>query len=79
MILSNSYNIIHQEEIMAKKVKLDKDLCISCGACNAVCPSLFDWDDDGKLKALVEEVPADLEDAAAEAKASCPTGAITVE
>ena len=33
---------------MAKKAKIDKDLCISCGVCNAVCPAVFDWDDDGK-------------------------------
>lgn len=64
---------------MAKKVKVDKDLCISCGVCNSICPQVFDWDDDGKIRTLVDEVPADLEDAVEEAEASCPTGAISVE
>lgn len=64
---------------MAKKVALDKDLCISCGVCNAICPEVFDWDDDGKMKTLVSEVPAGLEDLVEEAMDSCPTQAITVE
>jgi len=64
---------------MPKKVTLDKDLCISCGVCNAICPEVFDWDDDGKMKTLVDEVPEGLEDAALEAEAACPTGAISVQ
>lgn len=64
---------------MPRKVSLDKDLCISCGVCNAICPQVFDWDDDGKMKTLSPTVPADLVDAALEAEASCPTGAIKVE
>ncbi|MFA5486126.1 MAG: ferredoxin [Bacilli bacterium] len=64
---------------MPKKVTLDKDLCISCGVCNAICPQVFDWDDDGKMKTLVDTVPADLVEAAQEAEAACPTGAIRVE
>lgn len=63
---------------MPKKVTLDKDLCISCGVCNAICPQVFDWDDDGKMKTLVDEVPDELLEAAEEAQAACPTGAITV-
>jgi len=53
---------------MPKKVTLDKDLCISCGVCNAICPQVFDWDDDGKMKTLVDTVPADLVEAAQEAE-----------
>lgn len=64
---------------MPKKVTLDKDLCISCGVCNAICPQVFDWDDDGKMKTLVDTVPAEHEEAAIEAETSCPTGAIRVE
>lgn len=64
---------------MPKKVTLDKDLCISCGVCNAICPEVFDWDDDGKMKTLMDEVPDDLVAAAEEAAAACPTGAIVVE
>lgn len=63
---------------MPRKVTLDKDLCISCGVCNSICPAVFDWDDDGKMKATVSEVPADLENEVLDAEASCPTGAIKV-
>lgn len=58
------------------KVKVDPDLCISCGACVSTCPDVYDWDDEGKAKAVVDEVPDDLEDEAREALESCPTDAI---
>ncbi|AVX20000.1 MAG: ferredoxin [Bacillota bacterium] len=58
------------------KVKVDPDLCISCGACVSTCPDVYDWDDEGKAKAIVDEVPDDLEDEAREALENCPTDAI---
>jgi len=35
---------------MAVNYKVNKDKCISCGACISVCPDGMDWDDDGKSK-----------------------------
>ncbi len=64
---------------MAKKVTLDKDLCIGCGVCNAVAPEVFDWDDDGKMKTVMDEVPADLEQVTEDAANDCPVQAIEVE
>ena len=61
------------------KVKVDPDECIECGACIDTCPDVFDWDDDNKAHAIVEEVPAELEDDAHEAVESCPTAAISEE
>jgi ferredoxin len=61
------------------RVKVDQELCISCGACIDVCPEVFDWNEDDKAYSIVEEVPADAEDQAAEALESCPTNAITEE
>jgi len=29
-------------------VKVDKNLCISCGNCTSVCPEVFEMQDDGK-------------------------------
>ncbi len=64
---------------MAKKVRINKDNCIGCGLCNATVPSVFEWDDDGKMKAVVSVVPAGEEDAVDGAAADCPTAAIEVE
>jgi len=61
------------------KVSVDQDLCISCGLCIDTCPSVFDWNDDGKAEAIVDEVPADAEDDAREALESCPSEAIKEE
>ena len=61
------------------RVKVDQELCISCGACIDVCPEVFDWNDDEKAHSIVEEVPAEMEDQANEALESCPTDAISEE
>ncbi|HHY70189.1 MAG TPA: ferredoxin [Thermoanaerobacterales bacterium] len=61
------------------KVNVDQDLCISCGLCIDICPSVFDWNDDGKAEAIADEVPADAEDDANEAMESCPSAAIKEE
>ena len=60
-------------------VTVNKDLCIGCGVCPSVAPSMFDMNDDGKAYAIVDEVPAGEEDLAQEAAESCPVAAITVE
>ncbi len=62
-----------------KKVRIDKDLCIACGLCNSIIPTVFDWDDDGKMKAIVATVPANSKTEVEEAVTSCPTSAIIVE
>ena len=58
------------------KVSVDQDLCISCGACIDICPETFEWNEDDKAHAKVDEVPGDVEDQAKEAVESCPTSAI---
>lgn len=63
----------------SKKPLVIKDLCIACGLCNAMVPSVFDWDDDGKMKAIVPVVPKDKEQEVQEAKENCPTAAIEVK
>ena len=58
------------------KVKVNKDLCIGCGACQAICPDVFEIDDDGLSGVLVDEVKEEYQDDAREAIESCPTEAI---
>ena len=57
-------------------LKVNKDLCIGCGACQAVCPEVFEIEDDGLATVIVEEISEDLKEDALDAKEGCPTDAI---
>lgn len=61
------------------KVKVNKDACIGCGACAAICDEVFKINDEGLSEAKVEEVKEELQDEVRDAADSCPTGAIEVE
>ena len=61
------------------KVKVNKDACIGCGACAAICDDVFEINDEGLSEAKVEEVKEELQDEVRDAADSCPTGAIEVE
>jgi len=58
------------------KLKVDKDLCIGCGACQAVAPEVFEIEDDGLATTIVDEIPEDSKEDAIDAKEGCPTSAI---
>ena len=58
------------------KLKVDKDICIGCGACQAIAPDVFEIDDDGLAKTIVEEVPENNSEDAIDAKEGCPVSAI---
>jgi len=73
------------------KVKIDRDLCIGCGTCPAICPKIFKLDGEGKSTVLkkgssegsrewvsAEELDDSFE-CAKNAAASCPTQAILIE
>jgi ferredoxin len=60
------------------KVHADRDVCIQAGNCVMVADSLFDQDDDGIVVVLVDDVPADQQDKAAEAVRLCPSQALTI-
>ena len=59
------------------EVRVDQDLCISCGLCVNHCPSVFAWNDGEKADAKDGSVPADVEDCCREAIDDCPTMAIS--
>ena len=58
------------------KLKVEKDICIGCGACQAICPDVFEIDDDGLAVSIVEEVNEDVIEDAIDAKEGCPVNAI---
>lgn len=61
-----------------KKVIVNQDKCIRCGACMYAAPEVFGCGENGESVALVEFVEDDNKDAIM-AMEGCPTGAITLE
>jgi len=59
------------------KVKVDKNLCIGCGACQAIAPSVFELEDDGLAKAIDDEIKEEIKEDVIDALEGCPTSAIS--
>jgi ferredoxin len=69
------------------KVTIDRDQCISCGACYGECPQVFEENGDDSWSQITEpyraggaiaagEVPADLETCVRNAAEVCPVSII---
>ncbi len=58
------------------KLKVNEDVCIGCGACQAVCDEVFEIKDDGIATVIVDEISEDLKESALDAMEGCPFGAI---
>lgn len=63
---------------MAKKVVVNKDVCVGCGACTAIAPDILVIGDDGLAEAVADVTDAEM-DVVNDAVASCPVQAIEVE
>ena len=61
------------------KIKVNKEACIGCGACLSYAEDLFEFNSEGVSQVKVDTVPEDKKEAALEAIAGCPTGAIVIE
>ena len=55
-------------------VKVDKNKCIGCGACESICPATFGMKDG---KAFVKKQPSKIT-CEKDAKDSCPVNAISL-
>lgn len=66
------------------KAKVNKDLCIGCGACAAIVPDVFRIGDDGLAEVITDnevketEISKDLIDEVKDAAEGCPTSAIEI-
>ncbi len=59
------------------KVFIKDEKCIGCGSCVSLTEEeIFDFNDDGKAYAKVEDVPEDKEKIVKTAIEYCPTNAI---
>lgn len=56
------------------KIKIDKELCISCGTCVALCPDNFKMDDGEKAEVIKHEDSECVQNAIS----SCAVQAITI-
>ncbi|KAA0108395.1 ferredoxin [Mycolicibacterium sp. P1-5] len=61
------------------KARIDDGRCRGHGVCTTVCPDVFTMTDDGYAEAIVDEVPAGLEDSAREAADGCPENAVILD
>ncbi len=55
-----------------------EDTCTACGLCVDTCPDVFEMGPD-IAEVIVEDVPAEFEDAVQQAAEECPVEAIVVE
>lgn len=58
-----------------KKVILNEDRCIGCGACMSVAPNNFTFNDEGRATIISDEITNE----AIEASEMCPVCAISIE
>lgn len=67
------------------KIKLERERCIGCGSCAALCPKYFEMADDGKShlkgtdKQAVEELETEKIECAESASDVCPAQCIHIE
>ena len=60
-----------------KKINVNHEACIGCGACVSIDPEHFDFNDDG-LSEVISDNDLDSDDLR-NAMASCPTNAISFD
>lgn len=60
------------------KAIVDRDVCIGCGLCADLCPSVYEMDAEGISVAITTDIPAESANDAEQAMEQCPVGAITI-
>ena len=58
------------------KPVVDEDLCIACGSCEEICPSIFQIVDN--MSKVVDPDGCDIQDCCEAAEENCPVEAISL-
>jgi len=61
------------------KPYVDQDMCIGDGACEDLCPEVFQLGDDGLAHVINDDPPEELYGAIRDAAAACPVACIAIE
>ncbi|UFX83214.1 ferredoxin [Candidatus Absconditicoccus praedator] len=66
---------------MSKKVYVDQDACIGCGACVAIAGDfgIFDFNDQNKAYVVKQPTSESEFEAAEDGKSACPVDAIKIQ
>lgn len=64
-----------------KKIIVDEDVCIRCGACVSMCDKVFEFAEEGFAQAkenenIIDEMDEQTKEDALDALEGCPTSAI---
>lgn len=64
-----------------KKIVVDDELCIRCGACVSICDKVFQFSEEGHAETkeeenIIENMDEEVKEDALDALEGCPTGAI---
>ncbi|MDP2926963.1 MAG: ferredoxin [bacterium] len=60
------------------KIRLDREKCIGCGSCVAICPKYFEMDPNGRAK-LIKKLTISSIECIQNAVDCCPSQAIRIE
>lgn len=81
-------NLGTMQRLDRMKVHIDREGCIGCGVCEALCPAVFELDDNTKSSVILQyrrgevgdgEVGEDLVSCVETARDSCPVSVISTE
>lgn len=61
------------------KAKVDPNLCIACGICEADLPEVFHLNDEGFAEPIMDPVEAEYHDQLKQVAEDCPGGAISID
>lgn len=67
------------------QTKIERETCVGCGNCYAICPELYDCDEEGIAfchidnNEMSKKIPKELEKIAKDCLECCPTQSVIVK